>query len=1109
MRYPILPKWNIFSIAFLVIYLFCSCQSKSSNKLFQLLKPSTTGVNVVNSIETTSKLNVFKYRNFYNGGGVSIGDINNDGLADIYFTINRGDNKLFLNRGDFNFEDISEKAGVTGTKPWSTGVVMVDINADGWLDIYVCNAGIQSGEEQDNELFINNRDGTFTDQASQYNLAESGITTHAAFFDYDLDGDLDVYILNNSFIPVTTLGYNDKRDLRDTDWDVPHQLKGGGDKLLRNDNNKFIDVSEKAGIYGSLIGFGLGVTIGDIDKDGYIDIYVSNDFYERDYLYMNQGDGTFQEKVQSKVAHLSHSSMGADMADLNNDGYVEIYVTDMLPEGDKRLKETTEFEGFDIYKLKLKKNFYHQFMQNTLQFNNSGDSFSEIATYSGVEATDWSWGALLFDMDNDGYKDIFVCNGIYHELTNQDFMNFFANEVIQTMVLSGKKEEVENIVNQMPSRPIANYAFKNNKDLSFSNKTRSWGFDKPTFSNGGAYGDLDNDGDLDLVINNVNQPVSLYKNTASESGQNFIKYKLLGDGKNKYAIGAKVTTYLNKDKIYHELIPTKGFQSSVEYVITVGLGNNIAIDSVLIEWPDNKTSVLKNLLINQLNIIDEKRIVKKDKDIVIENDKQWFTPKNINAKKHSEDNFVDYNYEQLMTKMVSREGPPMAISDIDNNGLDDVFIGGGFGEESQLLMQIEPAVFVSSDQSFLISTKAYEDTCAVFFDADGDGDQDLFVGSGGNNSEQSDLYIQDRIYINDGNGILTHKKELLPSYNANTSIAAPYDFDGDGAIDLFIGNRVITGLYGIDPDAVLLHNNGDGFFEDHTDLKSYAFRKLGMVTDAVWVDLTGNGQKELVVVGAWMEPKIFSYNGAYFEEQPTVLNELKGWWDLVLVGDFNNDGKTDLIFGNKGLNSVYSGTSKSPARMYINDFDDNGTIDQIHTREIDGFDKPIHVKNELISQLPSLKKTNLEYSEYAIKNIHTLFSKNAVEGAIVKEVNESRSMIALNEGGLGFQLKALPHQVQWNSVNTGIIDDLNLDGNLDLLLAGGENNLKPQFSKLDSGFVSMLLGNGDGSFSFVPVEDSGLHIRGTVRSSVKLKAGNKSYFLFGVNDENPFFYELE
>ena len=1097
---------QLFSLFFIILLFSCN-NSSNKNSLFELLDNQSTGINIINEIETTRDLHVFRYRNFYNGGGVSIGDVNNDGLADVYLTINRGANKLYLNKGDFKFEDITESAGVAGTKQWSTGVVMVDINSDGFLDIYVCNAGIVSGDEQDNELFINNGDGTFTEEAESYNLADSGITTHAAFFDYDLDGDLDVYILNNSFIPITSLNYNDKRGLRDINWDVPSYLKGGGDKLLRNDNNFFTDVSEESGIYGSLIGFGLGVTLGDVDKDGYVDIYVSNDFYERDYLYMNQGDGTFNEEVQEMVSHLSHSSMGADMADLNNDGYVEIYVTDMLPEGDQRLKETTLFESFDTYRLKLGKEFYHQFMQNTLQFNNEGNSFSEISCYAGVEATDWSWGALLFDMDNDGYKDIFVCNGIYHELTNQDFMNFFANDVIQKMVLTGKKEEVENIVKQMPSRPIPNYAFQNNKNLKFTNQTTNWGFEKPTFSNGAAYGDLDNDGDLDLVINNVNEPIMVYKNKSSERGGNYVKIRLEGDEENINAIGAKVSVYYSNKHIYNELIPTKGFQSSVEYTLTVGLGDAEIVDSIEVVWPDQSRTLTYSPSINSLQFIQ------KENSITDQNPKEkrktLFTTQNLPAKKHNEDNFVDYNYEQLVSKMISREGPAIAIADVDKNGLDDIYIGGSRGDISQLILQNKPGVFVNTEQSFLITTKPYEDTIAIFIDIDSDGDQDLVVGSGGNNPTLPNSLIQDRVYLNDGNGTFSYDSMALPNYISNTSVIAPHDFNGDGAIDLFIGNRSISGLYGVNPNSVLLQNNGNGVFENVTDLKAYDFNELGMITDAEWIDLSGDNQKELIIVGSWMSPVVYSFNGVYFEKKATALDKLNGWWDEILNGDFNNDGTIDIVLGNKGLNSVYTGTEEAPARMYINDFDDNGTLEQIHTRDFDGIDKPIHIKSELISQLTFLKKTNLKFSEYAKKDMYGLFSKEKVNESIIKEVNESRSVVALNSGNFDFSITPLPNEVQWNSVNTGIVDDFNNDGNLDLILAGGEDNLKPQFSKLDSGFASLLLGNGDGKFSFVPVKKSGLPLKGTVRSSVKINMKNHIGYLLGINNQNPIFYVLQ
>ncbi len=573
--------------------------------LFTEMDADSTGINFVNQVENEKDFNIFNYRNFYNGGGVGVGDLNNDGLPEVYFTANRGKNKLYLNKGNFKFEDISTKAGVQGSKSWSTGVTMVDINADGFLDIYVCNAGNVAGDDKKNELFINNGDLTFTEKAGEYNLDDSGFGTHAAFFDYDGDGDLDAYLLNNSFIPVSSLGYVNKRELRSEDWDIPDVLKGGGDKLMRNDGGKFTDVSEEAGIYGSLIGFGLGVTIGDINNDYLPDIYVSNDFYERDYLYINQGDGTFKEEIKNYMQHLSLSSMGADMADLNNDGLPEIFVTDMLPEEDARLKETGDYERYDLNQLKKSRDFYNQYMQNTLQLNNGDGTFSEIAHYSGVAKTDWSWGALLFDMDNDGYRDIFVSNGIYHDLTNNDFMDFFANDIIQKMSITGKKKEIEEVINKMPSTPIANYSLKNTKNLEFENTTDKWGLGHPGFSNGAAYADLDNDGDLDLLVNNFNMPSFVYRNNTEKFDRNFIKLKVEGEGKNTKAIGSIIDIYLNEEVIRQELIPTRGFQSSVDYELTIGLGERQKIDSIRIVYPDKRFSVIQNPGINKLLVLNQ------------------------------------------------------------------------------------------------------------------------------------------------------------------------------------------------------------------------------------------------------------------------------------------------------------------------------------------------------------------------------------------------------------------------------------------------------------------------------------------------------------------------
>ena len=604
----------------LAILLTLSCNHSKENQkikkplketLFTLLKSDETGVDFINKVENQKKFNIFKYRNFYNGGGVALGDINNDGLVDIYLTGNMVPNKLYLNKGNLKFEDISEKARITGNKPWSTGVVMVDINADGLLDIYVSNAGNLEGNNHDNDLYINNGDLTFTEKANEFNLAKTGFSTHASFFDYDKDGDLDAYILNNSNIPVSSLGYAEQREVRAQDWEgVPHIFRGVGDMLLRNDNGKFVDVSKEAGIYGSLIGFGLGVLVTDINKDLYPDIYVSNDFYERDYLYINQKDGTFTEEIKEWTSHLSLSAMGIDVGDINNDGNNDIFITDMLPEADERVKSVMEFEGHNIFDLKQQKDFYQQYIQNTLQLNNGNGSFSEVAYYSGVEATDWSWAGLLFDMDNDGLKDIFITNGINHDLTDLDFVDFFANDIIQKMALTGRKESIDSIINKMPIKPQPNYAYKNNGDITFDNANEDWGFDLPSRSNGAAYGDLDNDGDLDLVINNVNTETFIYKNnTDSMKDNNFIRIQFKGDSINPFAIGTSATLYFGKNIVNQELIPSRGFQSSMDYTMTIGLGTFDKLDSIRVIWPNNKTIKLVDVTANKTLSLKQKDAV--------------------------------------------------------------------------------------------------------------------------------------------------------------------------------------------------------------------------------------------------------------------------------------------------------------------------------------------------------------------------------------------------------------------------------------------------------------------------------------------------------------------
>jgi hypothetical protein len=1093
---------------------FTSHNSVEDSSLFRRLPSAETGITFSNEVEDKPDFNIFKYRNLYNGGGVAIGDVNNDGLPDIFFTANMKRNRLYLNKGNFKFQDITDSARVGGNKPWDTGVVMADVNGDGFLDIYVSNAGNMEGNNHDNDLFINNGDLTFTEKANDFNLAKSGFSTHASFFDYDKDGDLDAYILNNSNVPVNSLGYASDRNKKASDWEnVPKKLRGVGHLLLRNDNGKFVDVTEKAGIYGSLIAFGLGVLVSDINEDSYPDIYVSNDFYERDYLYINQKDGTFKEEIKNWTSHLCLSAMGVDIADINNDGLKDIFITDMMPEHIERTKKVMEFDNIDVFRLKQERDFYQQYIQNTLQVNNGNNSFSEIAYFSGVAKTDWSWAGLLFDMDNDGLKDIYVTNGIIHDLTNIDYVDYLANDVIRNMILTGQKGEILSVINKMPVTALPNYAYHNNGDFTFTNLADQWGLAIPSFSSGCAYGDLDGDGDQDIVVNNVNQEAFVFENRSRQlTKNNFLQFQLNGTGGNAFAIGSSVKLFAQGKIFIQELVPSRGFQSSMDYVLTFGLGTLEKIDSISVLWPDSKLTVLKDVKVNQLLELrqsDAIELTSKTKSIVKPTIFKEIT-KNI-FEGHKEDLFDDFDREGLLTKYVSKEGPALAIGDINKDGHEDVFIGGGPGQQGKIYLHEGDGKLKLFPSKCFAADEGYEDTSAAFFDADGDGDLDLAVGTGGNDVVKKGSYLT-RLYMNSGTGQFVRSTNELPSAKTNISVISPFDFDNDGDTDLFIGSRSVPGIFGTNPQHLLLVNNGDGSFVDGAERYAYDLKDAGMITDAKWVDIDGDTKKDLVTVSEWGTPIVFKNSGKRLSRWKSDLDSLYGWWKAVEAYDFDKDGDLDLVLGNAGLNIPFVATHKNPMKLWVNDFDENGTIEQIMTIHENGKDYPIHMRREMTAQMPSLKKQNLLAEDYAKRTVQELFKSEIVNSSLVKIVSNSESVIAVNDGKGKFSIRSLPKRVQWSCVCGILCSDINKDGMTDLVMAGNNFDFKPQFSRQDASYGSVLLGNGKMEFQWQDYNTSGFFVRGQVRHLELFsdKKGNK-YMFAAVNGEMPrvFVYGVE
>ncbi|HEX7904425.1 MAG TPA: VCBS repeat-containing protein, partial [Chitinophagaceae bacterium] len=1019
---------------------FVACKPKGKEPLFALL--NDTGINFENKVVDDSLENSFYFRNYYNGGGVAIGDINNDGLCDVLLTSNMEENKLYLNKGNLKFEDITAGSGMRQDSMWSTGAVMADINNDGWLDIYVCNSGHMVNGNRRNKLYINNKDLTFTEQAAKYGLDIVAYTTQVSFFDYDLDGDLDCFMINNSPMPINNLGYENKRDLPEADWPVADFLKGGGDHLFRNDTNHFVEVTKQSGIHGTLISFGLGVSAGDINNDGYPDVYIANDSYERDYLYINQKDGTFKDELENCIEQNSFSSMGADIADINNDGYPDIFTTDMLPGDDYRLKTLGAFDNIDLYNTRVKVGLYRQFMKNCLMINNNNGEFLETANYSGVSATDWSWGALFFDADNDGLNDIFVCNGINHDVTNLDFMEFFANDIVKNMVISGQKQSIDSVLKNIPIFPMPNKAFRNNGNLGFSDAGEAWGFMKPSFSNGAAYGDLDNDGDLDLVINNENQLAFVYRNNSREqTDNNYIGIKLKGKGSNGYAIGSKIKVYAGASVYYRELVPSRGFQSSVDYKQVIGLGKIDKIDSLEVIWPDRSYNRYYDMMVNKTHELQQPE---QTGPLGYEAQKAIATlldTTGIMLEKHQEDDYIDFYYERNLPALLSREGPQAGVADVNGDGLEDLYIGGGKGQSGQLYIQTGEGKLIKKEQKDFSMYADFEDVAVLFFDADKDGDKDLYIGAGGNNMEKGSRTSQHRLYKNDGKGNFSIDIQSFPNNDMNISVAASYDYDEDGDEDLYVGSRSVPYNYGVTPQSYVYNNDGQGHFTDVTQKLNAQLGSSGMITGAGWADITGDGKKELILCGEWMTPVIYQYNrqqNKLEELKNTGLEQLYGWWQTLKAGDINGDGKMDLVLGNIGENFYLHPDKNQPVKLWLNDFDKSGTMDQFLTRTWEQRDVPVFLKREITEQFPGLKKQNLRHSEYAKKTIQELFSKELIAGSQQKLFNYCKSIIAINEGDGKFRIEVLPLWVQLSSVNAVEIVDINGDKKEDLMLGGNK-----------------------------------------------------------------------
>ncbi|WP_411273531.1 VCBS repeat-containing protein [Daejeonella sp.] len=1083
----------------LILCMYLSGYSQEPS-LFESLSSSRTGITFKNILPETPQSNILTYEYFYNGGGVAVGDLNNDGLDDIYFTGNMAPNALYINLGNFKFKEIAESAGVDCNTGWKTGVTMADVNYDGYLDIYVCYSGKGDPEKRRNKLFINNGDLTFTDKAAELGLDDPGHSTHASFFDFDRDGDLDMYLLNHNIVVIQEFEFAKAKKTR-------HPY--AGDKLFRNDNGRFVDISEQAGIKGNPLGFGLGVSVSDINKDGWPDMYVSNDYLEPDYLYINNGNGTFTDRMMDYMQHISYFSMGSDVSDINNDEWPDIFTLDMLPEDNERQKLLYGPENYEHYALMVLNGFYFQNMRNMLHLNNGDGTYSEIGQFAGVSKTDWSWAPLFADYDNDGLKDLFITNGYYRDYTNRDFLKYKGDYFFE----KGKakeKADTFHLVSTMTSTPVHNYLYKNNGDLTFSDKSKEWGFKELNFSNGAAYSDLDNDGDLDLVVNNLNATASIYKNFGREKypGQNYLQLSLKGAGKNSTAIGTKIRIY-NQGKVqYFEQIPSRGFQSSVSDRIHIGLGKTDKVDSLKIDWPLGGQKILIDVPVNQIvEIAEENNLIQKDHPMSVA--PPVFSKVNpvINYV-HVEEGFNDFKRQPLLLTMLTPCGPVMATGDVNNDGRIDVFIGGAQGNPGKLFIQNTQGSFEESP--FNAFDKQFTDADALFFDADGDQDADLYIVSGGYNEYgPKDKALQDRLYLNDGTGKFMLSTDGLPEMLVSKSCVSTSDFDHDGDLDLFIGGRVIPGQYPVTPESFLLENKG-GRFTKITDAKARELSQIGMVTDAQWLDVDGDGWEDLVVIGEFMAIEVFlNKQGKNLERASKRFFDrpLTGLWNKMIVYDFDQDGDQDIILGNLGLNTQLRASSQEPIELVYKDFDKNGSVDPIMTHYIQGISYPFASRDELLDQMYGMRSKYTSYASYANARLNAIFPASDLKDAGVLKATELTSVYLENRQGK-FLSHPLPKAAQFSPIYAMTLIDYNKDGNMDVILAGNQSSIRIRMGVIDANFGQLYEGDGKGNFAYVPQAQSGLSLTGDTKSLQTVTVNGDLFLMVGTNNVGVHTYKL-